>query len=325
MRFYLKLALGLALAVFFGHSALAQVVAPQGRLTLVSGTPVLTSDVTGATTIYYTPYVGNAFISPSPTSPVGTTFVESSVALSSTYQTQGYIYDIFGWPGPGSPPVVELCIGPAWPSLTSRGSYGLQLVKGVWENAYSLSGNSGNSTCGAATGYAVYLGSIYITTAGETSVQFTPAAGAGGSGTIIGIWNAYNRVRVTASSQDSNSTWTYSTSSWRNADNSANNSITWLDGGGLGGQTSISAAYDATGSNSSATGQVNVGVGINNLNTPEIYPQVQNSTAILTMHGATLSPPILGLNVAQAIERVASGTETFYGNGQNLLTLETEY
>lgn len=31
----------------------------QGRLTLTSGTPVTTSDVTAATTIYFTPYKGN--------------------------------------------------------------------------------------------------------------------------------------------------------------------------------------------------------------------------------------------------------------------------
>jgi len=34
-------------------------VPPGGRLTLTSGTPVTTSDVTAATSVYYTPYVGN--------------------------------------------------------------------------------------------------------------------------------------------------------------------------------------------------------------------------------------------------------------------------
>ena len=36
------------------------VQSPNGRLTLTSGTPVTTNDVTAATTIYYTPYKGNA-------------------------------------------------------------------------------------------------------------------------------------------------------------------------------------------------------------------------------------------------------------------------
>src|SRR5574337_954655 len=38
---------------------MAQGILPGGRLTLTSGTPVTTSDVTGATTVYYTPYLHN--------------------------------------------------------------------------------------------------------------------------------------------------------------------------------------------------------------------------------------------------------------------------
>ena len=37
-------------------------VSPGGRLTLTSGTPVTTSDVTSATTIYYTPAVHNIIV-----------------------------------------------------------------------------------------------------------------------------------------------------------------------------------------------------------------------------------------------------------------------
>jgi hypothetical protein len=39
-----------------GSSSAPQLTAPGGRLTLTSGTPVTTNDVTGATTIYYVPH-----------------------------------------------------------------------------------------------------------------------------------------------------------------------------------------------------------------------------------------------------------------------------
>src|SRR5277367_4576739 len=51
-------ALAIVFAMMFGFScrAQAQLLAPGGRLTLVSGQPIMKSDVTGATTIYYTPF-----------------------------------------------------------------------------------------------------------------------------------------------------------------------------------------------------------------------------------------------------------------------------
>jgi hypothetical protein len=335
MNRLLKIALSLAFAVTLATTALAQYSPSQWRLTLQSNTPVMTSDVVNTNTIYYTPYLGTAWAWGSGTTETYYTLSGGQfyLYLTGTNNPQGHIYDIFlidssnngdggsGW---------GLCTGPAWASLTSRGSgsgsTAIQLTnQGLWMNAnggwscYNDGYNYGTST---SANTVLYVGSVYTTAAGETSVQFTPIAGAGGSGTIIGLWNAYNRVRVTASSTDSNSSWTYSTSSWRDADGSASNSITWLDGLG---QTSISAAYDSTGSNSSATGQVNIGIGINDINTPAINAQVQSTTAILTMHSATISSPILGLNVANALERVSSGTETFYGESQSLLTLGTEY
>jgi len=70
-----------------------------GRLTLTSGTPVTTSDVTAATTIYYTPYTGNgiALFDGSSTWTVRT-FSELSLSLSGF--TANTNYDIFAyWTG----------------------------------------------------------------------------------------------------------------------------------------------------------------------------------------------------------------------------------
>src|SRR5262245_18934383 len=78
----------------------AQIVAPQGRLTLVSGTPVLTSDQTAKTTIYYTPYVGSVAPFWDGTSWELASIAELSLALDSSsghtgYHQSGKNFDLF--------------------------------------------------------------------------------------------------------------------------------------------------------------------------------------------------------------------------------------
>ena len=115
-------------------------VQSQGRLTLTSGTPYLSGDVTGATTVYFTPAVGNevpiwngAVFSSTPFSEVSqalsdTTYSPAAAAASS-------LYDMFVWTSGGS---IIVSRGPAWSSATSRGTGAgtseLQMVDGVYTN-----------------------------------------------------------------------------------------------------------------------------------------------------------------------------------------------
>src|ERR1700690_4044272 len=88
----LKIVFALALSV---STALAQINPPAGRLTLVSNTPVMTSDVTSATTLYYTPYIGNTIPILDGTGGVtNNVFSQLSVTLP-TSLTTGNIYDVF--------------------------------------------------------------------------------------------------------------------------------------------------------------------------------------------------------------------------------------
>lgn len=118
-----------------------QTFTPQGRLTLVSNTPVMTSDQVGATTVYYTPYVGNALPSPylGGSSPIieYATFTEMALGLSSSEETAGNVYDIFavnvGISG------AEICAGPPWSAGggsnsqrgTGAGSTQLTMLDGI--------------------------------------------------------------------------------------------------------------------------------------------------------------------------------------------------
>jgi len=91
-----------------------------GRLTLTSGTPVTTSDVTGATTLYYTPYVGNGIALFDGTSTwTVRTFSELSLSLSGF--TANTNYDIFAY-WTGSAVALE---AESWGTNTSYSGTGL--------------------------------------------------------------------------------------------------------------------------------------------------------------------------------------------------------
>jgi hypothetical protein len=167
-----------------------------------------------------------------------------------------------------------------------------------------------------------------MTANGETSVQFKPTAAAGGTDNVIGIWNAYNRVKTSALNRDSNSGWTYSTSStWRAADGSNSNRISWLDGLQ---QTPVKAGYQVLFQVSANDTAALVGV---NLNSTSAAPNLQAgaTTPVSTYFNTQIGgeenfPPQLGLNYIQAMEMYeSSGTVSFYGAPYESLILDTEY
>lgn len=87
-------------------------IAPGGRLTLTSGTAVTTSDVTGATTIYYTPYLHDVIELWDGTRWVANTFAETSLAIGTV--VNGQAYDVFGYLSSGALALEQL----EWQSAT---------------------------------------------------------------------------------------------------------------------------------------------------------------------------------------------------------------
>jgi len=97
----------------------SQPVAPQGRLTLSSGEPVMTGDQTGKTSIFYTPYTGGFVPIYDGAAFVPTAFAERSNDL--TQDTAGkagpvaagpyQVIDVFVWNDSG---IIRLTRGPKW-------------------------------------------------------------------------------------------------------------------------------------------------------------------------------------------------------------------
>jgi len=187
----------------------------------------------------------------------------------------------------------------------------LQLKSGVWTNKNALTHCYNNSTDegSISANEATYLGTIYATANGQTGMAFKPAAAAGGSNPTLGLYNAYNRVTYLSRNQDSTTSWTYGTSTWRASDNSSSNRVTYVDGLGQSlvsasftqlaqGGTSISAAWGIDRDSTSAT------------------PATLGQFSFTTAGGGAVTTaftPSIGLHYIQEVEWGSGSTPIFFG------------
>lgn len=322
----------LALAVLVSSVALAQEYVPsQGRLTLNSSQPVMTSDVVNTSTIYYVDYVGP--IVPLVTGSGGTlTYSSAKVTYPLTLtltssQVAGAIYDIFFFETIGG--TFQIGVGPAWASSTSRGTgtgtteISQNYYDEVWRNDESFIPTNGTLSFPTLTaGKGTYLGSVYMTADGETSMQFQPAAASGGSASVLGLYNAYNRVPVSSQSVDSTNSWTYAGDAWRASDNSTSNRVSFLDGL----QQSPIAANFLQASNQTYQIQATIGCQIDATTggPPGFLGSLLGQSGYLTMNAKANFDPQLGLHYIQAMEFSSGTTTTFYGAGNMLLQIALE-
>jgi len=200
-------------------TASATATQPRGRLSLTSATPVTTADVTAATTVYYTPYNGSTVPIYNGTSFVDTAFTELSQATTDATKSPAAVaaskvYDIFVWNDSGT---MRATRGPAWSSDTSRGTGAgtseLQMVSGVWTNKVSI-------TNGPGANLGTYVGTIRS----DGSSQINDSV------TLRHVWNAYNRVERPMAKTDTTDTWTYTTTTIRQANGSAANQVDYVCG-----------------------------------------------------------------------------------------------
>lgn len=276
-----------------------------GRLTLTSGSPIMTADVSSATKVYYTPYVGDRISLYSTVSSSWALVSFAQVTADLTGLTANSLYDVFGYNNSGSLALETLL----WTSSTARAT-ALSVLNGVYVRDVAPS--------------RLYLGTIGITSTGQSEFTMTPAASAGGAANKLFVWNAYNRVLINAINRDSTDSWTYGTAAWRVKNNNTNNIIRFvsgLSGDSIGGNHT-SAAQGSVGSTT-----LHIGIGYDSTtafasgSTPSggaaVAGDVMPRTAILSM-GA-----VLGMHYIAALEYGnASGTSTFFGDGAIPLVLQ---
>jgi hypothetical protein len=256
-------------------------VPSQGRLTLTAGVPILGSDVLTATSIYCSPLTGKYLPIYNGTSFVPYNFLTSdtdttglSLALDSSsghtnYHQSAKNYDIFVAYVSG---VVYFGTGPKWDdgassgSDTARGtgaaSTELQSFRGIYTNKNSMTlryGSASGNTVTVPANQGTYLGSVRMSANGQTEMSLKPTAASGGTNNKIYLWNAYNMVPFEVMCRDSG-TWNYKTFTWRAANSSSSNRISFLSG--LGG-LATSTRYAVTAQPAGTSADCYIGVNLN--------------------------------------------------------------
>lgn len=201
-----------------GSTFTGLVATPQGRLTLVSNTPIMNSNALGQGTVYYTPYSGR-FVPFYDGTNMSMVDVGAELSQTTTDTTKSPAavapsknYDIFVWNDAGT---YRATRGPAWPTDTSRGTGAgtseLTRINGILLNNQTI-------TNGPAAQRGTFVGTIRSNGSSLIDWQFGSNA-VGGGQAIFGICNSYNRSRVTTLVTDSNLNYTYN-GGLRSVDNS---------------------------------------------------------------------------------------------------------
>jgi len=302
---------------------------PQGRCTLTSGTAIPTTNVTGANNLYYTPAAGRLV-------PIwnGSNYVmtdtggEISQLTTDTTKSPAAVvpnqnYDIFVWLD-GS--TVRATRGPPWSTGggstsvrgTGAGSTALTLQQGLFVNSFAI-------TNGPGANLGTYV--CTVTSDGSSLLDMSfGAPAAGGSPALMNVWNAYNRVQMTAKVSDTTSSWTYNSATPRSVNASTGNRINFV----TGLQTDPINAIYGDGITTAATASAFALIGF----AMDSVASFDRNTGCATPSAATNFcwpyvpgnySPQLGKHFIQAIEQ-SSGTNvtTFGGSGSANTTQQRE-
>lgn len=176
-----------------------QAVTPGGRLTLTSGLPVTTADVTGSTSVYYTPFVNNVVTLWTGYRWRPVTFAELTLAIGTT--TSGKPHDVFCFLTAGAATLEKLI----WTNDTTRAT-----AITLQDGRYCKSGDKTR----------LYLGTFYTTS--TTATEDSKAKRF--------VWNMYNRRRRTMEVIEATVSWNYSTGSFRQANAASANQLDYVVG-----------------------------------------------------------------------------------------------
>lgn len=224
-----------------GNDGANYAVIPNGRLTLTSGTPVTSSDVTGATTLYYTPYNGDIINLYDGSSWVPIQFSETALSLSGF--TPNINIDIWGFINAGA---LALTFD-AWTNDTTR--------------ATAITKQNGiDVKSGAPT--RRLLGTIRTTgTTGQTEDSKVKRF----------VSNRYNEIPRAMQVNESAASWNYSTSAFRQANANAANQLDFV----LCTPRLVAAEMIFAMSNTTAFGTLVGGIGLDSTTTDSSTTKTQ--------------------------------------------------
>ena len=259
-----------------------------GRLTLTSGSPVTTGDVTAAGTIYFSPYMGNTITIYNGSVWVQYAFAETALTVPAV---ANQMYDVFGQISGG----VLALVAVAWTSDTARAT-ALVLQNGVY--------------CESGVLTNLYLGSFRTKTASQCndSVLFRH------------VWNYYNRITKQMKVSDATATWTYSTNTLRQANANAANQIDFVQGVQ---EDAIVARVSVSAFGTVATSSAIVSIGINSTSASSASITAGGIPGVSVVGPLTADYagyPGLGRTFMPWLEAASGTTITWEGTSGNFLS-----
>lgn len=174
-----------------------------GRLTLTTGVPVPTVDVTAATNVFFTPFKGNRIALWDGVA-AWTLFTFSEITLALGTIAAGVVFDVMAFNNNGAVGLVLL----QWTNSTTR-SVALTMQDGVLIQMSTT---------------RRYLGTLYTTSATTTEDSGSYLTASGGVPKRY-LWNYYHRVDRPVARIEATTSWTYSTNTIRQANAAAANQI----------------------------------------------------------------------------------------------------
>ena len=254
------------------------------RLTLTTGVPVTTSDVTAASTIFLTPYNGNQIALFTAGQWVLLTSAQVSIALSGL--TSNRPYDVFAYNNAGTVTLETL----VWTNDTTRAT-ALAYQDGVLVR-------SGDAT-------RRYLGTFYALTATTTEDSEANRY----------LYNYYNRANRPMKRFETTVTWTYSTGTTRQANGSTANQMNFVVGVN---EDAVRASFVSNVASNTAGLQAFGGMGLDSTTVDNISQvRVGLSTANLFTFITSSADffPGVGRHYVSWLEiGSGSGTQTWVGN-----------
>lgn len=264
-------------------AAVTAIDEPGLRLTLTSGVPVTSSDVTSTSIIYYTPWKTGRIHTYDGGSWTAHVTGEVSIDISGLGLVQNTTYDIFAyWDGANI--VLELSA----PWMGSTRTDALARQDGILVKASDHSRR--------------YLGTFRTDASPHTTCDTKLQRF---------LWNFYNRVRRTLVKTEATSTWTYALTSWRVARANAANAVEFVVGDAQCVQLRVRTIAAA-----STTGwacPVGIGIDSTTVNSATSHGALTNNSMYVDCSAIYNDYPAIGYHKAYWLEITGGTTVTFHG------------
>lgn len=253
-----------------------------GRLTATTGLAVTIADVSAATSIFFTPYIGNQIALYDGIVWVVRTFTEITISLVGL--TASKPYDVFAYDNAG----VVACETLVWTNATTRAT-ALVSQDGVFVKSGALTRR--------------YLGTVYINASGGQTDD-----------TVLKryLWNYYHRQLRTLSVTEATTNWAYTTATVRQARGSAANQVEAMIGLA---EAPIDLSLRVMVANSTGGVSVSAGIGADSTTTFDAGAMVSGSAAGIYQMTARLTGTTIGYHKYCWNEwSAATGTTTWHSN-----------